>query len=108
MAKTQKIKVQHAEIRIFHHNEEDYISLTDMLKQKDDGVLISKWLSNKNTIEFLGVWEKLYHTNFNYTEFGIIRFKDGQTKIDIRLEEISTVKDYLPVQTEDKRDVQHD
>ena len=51
MAKTQKIKVQHAEISIFHHNEEDYISLTDMLKQKDGGVLISKWLSNKNTIE---------------------------------------------------------
>jgi len=87
MAKTQKIKVQHAEIRIFHHNEEDYISLTDMLKQKDGGVLISKWLSNKNTIEFLGVWEKLYNTNFNYTEFGIIMSEAGTNRFTLSVKQ---------------------
>jgi hypothetical protein len=55
---TKQIKVEDTIIHITQHNKEDYISLTDMLKHKESGGLIFKWLSNKNTIEFLGVWEK--------------------------------------------------
>jgi len=52
---TKHIKVEETIIHITQHNQEDYISLTDMLKHKESGGLIFKWLSNKNTIKFLGV-----------------------------------------------------
>jgi hypothetical protein len=38
---------------------EDYISLTDMLKSKDGNFFISEWLRNRNTLEYLGIWEKI-------------------------------------------------
>ncbi|WNL30653.1 KilA-N domain-containing protein [Aliarcobacter cryaerophilus] len=62
-----KIIVQEQIITII---EDDYISLTDMVKNIENGlVLIEKWLRNKNTIEFLGIWEEIYNTNFNSSEF---------------------------------------
>lgn len=62
-----KIIVQEQIITII---EDDYISLTDMVKNIENGlVLIEKWLRNKNTIEFLGIWEEIYNTNFNSPEF---------------------------------------
>ncbi|MDX4028610.1 KilA-N domain-containing protein [Aliarcobacter skirrowii] len=62
-----KIIVQKQIITII---EDDYISLTDMVKNIENGlVLIEKWLRNKNTIEFLGIWEEIYNTNFNSPEF---------------------------------------
>lgn len=48
---------------------DDYISLTDMAHSQMQEHIIFKWLSNKNTIEYLGEWESLYNPNFNYTEF---------------------------------------
>jgi len=66
------IEVKETIIHITQHNAEDYICLTDMLKHKDNNGLIFKWLSNKGTVEFLGVWEKIYNPDFNYTEFGVI------------------------------------
>ena len=62
-----KIIVQEQIITII---EDDYISLTDMVRNIENGlVLIEKWLRNKNTIEFLGIWEEIYNTNFNSPEF---------------------------------------
>ena len=61
-----KIIVQEQIITII---EDDYISLTDMVRNIENGlVLIEKWLRNKNTIEFLGIWEEIYNTNFNSRE----------------------------------------
>jgi len=57
--------------------EGDYISLTDMLKAKDGDFFISDWLRNRNTVEFLGVWESVYNPDFNYGEFAIIRSQAG-------------------------------
>ena len=55
-----KLKVQDIEINIRVINEADYISLTDMtINQEEGSRLIEKWLTNKNTIEYLGVWEEL-------------------------------------------------
>ena len=51
----------------------DYISLTDMLKAKDGEFFFSNWLRNRNTIEFLGIWERLMNPNFNCVEFDIIK-----------------------------------
>lgn len=56
-----KILVKDTEIQVIKF-EEDYISLTDMVRNIENGVaLIEKWLRNKNTIEFLGIWEELYN-----------------------------------------------
>lgn len=60
MAKSKKIIVQGREICIILQKEnEDFISLNDMLKAKDGDFFISDWLRNRNTVEFLGIWEKL-------------------------------------------------
>ncbi len=65
-----KVKVNDVEIQIIRIEEEDYISLTDMVRNIDNGiVLIEKWLRNKNTIEFLGIWEELYNEEFDFDEY---------------------------------------
>ena len=69
----KKILVKGIEITIVKQNHIDYISLTDMLKAKDGDFFISDWLRNRNTVEFLGIWESVYNPDFNYGEFAIIR-----------------------------------
>ena len=60
---TKKINVKNTEITIISVNDEDYISLTDMLKAKDGDFFISDWLRNRNTVEFLGQGDciKIWH-----------------------------------------------
>ena len=72
-----KITVQNTQITVIKQNEDDYISLTDMLKAKDGEFFFSNWLRNRNTIEFLGIWEKLMNPNFNCAEFDIIKSQAG-------------------------------
>lgn len=66
-----KITVQDTSVSIISSNEKDYISLTDIAKYKSDepNTIIGNWMRNRNTIEYLGVWESLYNPNFNPTEF---------------------------------------
>ena len=65
-----KITVQNTQITVVSINERDYISLTDMVRNIENGLaLIEKWLRNKNTIEFLGIWEEMYNPDFNSPEF---------------------------------------
>ena len=68
-----KIIVQNTEITVSNVNGEDYICITDMLKAKDGDFFVIDWLRNRNTMEFLGVWERIYNPNFNYGEFATIR-----------------------------------
>jgi len=73
-----KIEVQENEITILSAHREDYISLTDMVKNIENGLaLIEKWLRNKNTIEFLGIWEEIYNPGFNSPEFEGIKNQAG-------------------------------
>lgn len=73
-----KIKVNNTEITIIEIYENDYISLTDMVKDIENGLaLIEKWLRNKNTIEFIGIWEEMYNPNFNSPEFEGIKNAAG-------------------------------
>jgi hypothetical protein len=67
-----KIKVLDSNITVVKVENEDYISLTDMAKSKnpnDANEIIRNWLRNRNTIEFLGIWEKIYNPNFKTVEF---------------------------------------
>lgn len=77
MAKNKKITIEGTEITIISQKTDDYISLTDMAKSQLQDVVIIKWLSLKNTIEYLGEWEAIYNPEFNYTEFGTIKNAAG-------------------------------
>ncbi len=74
---TNVIIVKDAEIRVMEQNGEDYINLTDMLKAKDGEFFISDWLRNRNTLEYIGIWEELNNPNFNYGEFALIKSQSG-------------------------------
>jgi hypothetical protein len=82
-----QIKVKGTEISVITINRNDYISLTDMLKAKDGDFFISDWLRNRNTVEFLGIWEKVYNPNFNYGEFAIIKSQAGLNNYKISVKE---------------------
>ncbi|MDU6630358.1 MAG: KilA-N domain-containing protein [Lachnoanaerobaculum sp.] len=73
-----KINVEGSEISIIAIDDKDYISLTDMVRNIENGLaLIEKWLRNKNTIEFLGIWEEMYNPDFNSLEFEGIKNEAG-------------------------------
>ncbi|MGD9364712.1 MAG: KilA-N domain-containing protein [Desulfobacteraceae bacterium] len=73
-----KIEVQGKEITVISTDQQDYISLTDMVRNIENGpALIEKWLRNKNTIEFLGIWEEIYNPDFNSPEFEGIKNQAG-------------------------------
>ncbi|MEO8415342.1 MAG: KilA-N domain-containing protein [Ginsengibacter sp.] len=75
--KKSTISVQGIVVTILSQKDDDFISLTDMLKVKDGDFFISDWLRNRNTVEFLGIWERVYNPNFNYGEFSIIKSQAG-------------------------------
>ncbi len=82
MSKTRKsnIDVQGTAITVLSQNESDFISLTDIARVKnadrsDD--LVRNWLRNRNTVEFLGVWERLNNPGFNSVEFDGIKPQAG-------------------------------
>ena len=83
------INVQGVEIKIIDINEQDYICITDMCKAKDGDFFISDWLRNRNTIEFLGIWESINNPDFNYGEFAIIKSQAGLNSYKI------SVKDWV-------------
>jgi hypothetical protein len=87
MAKNSKIEVKGTEITILKDGEHDFISLTDMLKAKDGDFFISDWLRNRNTVEFLGIWESVYNPNFNYGEFATIKSQAGLNSYKISVKE---------------------
>ena len=78
MAKSKKLNINESPITVINQNETDYISLTDMTASFREGSgLIGKWVTNKNTLEYIGVWEKINNPNFNYPEFGVIAQEAG-------------------------------
>ena len=83
----KELNVLDTKITYYNMNNEDYISLTDMLKSKDGDFFISDWLRNRNTIEFLGIWEELHNSNFNYGEFAIIKSQAGLNSYKISVKE---------------------
>ena len=75
-----KINVNGIEVTILHLNEKDYISLTDIAKRKnldEPRFVVINWLRNRNTVEFLGIWEKIHNVNFNRVGFDTIRMQTG-------------------------------
>jgi hypothetical protein len=81
------IEVQGTAVSILSGKDGDYISLTDMLKAKDGDFFISDWLRNRNTVEFLGIWESVFNPAFNYGEFAAIRSQAGLNNYKISVKE---------------------
>ena len=81
------IEVQGAKISILNTPSGDFISLTDMLKAKDGDFFISDWLRNRNTIEFLGIWESVYNPDFNSGEFATIKSQAGLNSYKLSVKE---------------------
>ncbi|MGZ8152421.1 MAG: KilA-N domain-containing protein [Methylovulum sp.] len=78
--KQSSINVQGTAISIISHSDDDYICITDMARYKDSersDYIIQNWLRNRNTIEFLGVWEQLHNPAFNSIEFDGIKSEAG-------------------------------
>ena len=82
-----KINVKDTEITVVQVNNEDYLCLTDMLKAKDGDFFITDWLRNRNTLEYIGIWEKVYNPAFNYVEFAIIKSQSGLNSFKISVKE---------------------
>ena len=82
-----KIKVQDTEVTITRINGEDYICLTDMIRAKDGDFFVTDWLRNRNTLEYIGIWEKVYNPNFNCGEFAIIKSQAGLNRFKISVKE---------------------
>ena len=87
VAKNKTITVKGVVITIIEQNNSEFISLTDMLKAKDGDFFISDWLRNRNTVEFLGIWESVYNPAFNYGEFAIIKSQAGLNNYKISAKE---------------------
>jgi len=84
MAADKSLTVQGVEIHLTTKGEEDYISLTDMVSKFDGGgSLIESWLRNKDTVEFLGVWERLNNQDFNSPGFEGIRSRAGLNRFSL-------------------------
>ena len=82
-----ELKVDNKIINYMKVEDEDYISITDMLKSKDGNFFVTDWLRNRNTIEFLGIWEELHNSNFNYGEFAIIKSQAGLNSYKLSVKE---------------------
>ena len=83
----QKLTVKGETISVICMNNEDYLCLTDMLKAKDGDFFVSDWLRNRNTLEYIGIWEKVYNPNFNYGEFAAIKTQAGLNSFKISAKE---------------------
>ena len=78
--KVTNIAVKDTSVRTMKHEGEDYVCITDIARQKNAGDpngVIANWMRNRNTIEFLGIWEQLFNPTFNPLEFEGFRKEAG-------------------------------
>ena len=78
--KTKKLETVGYKIELQSQQSGDFISLTDIAKYKtkeNPGYVIQNWMRNRNTVRFLGLWESLHNTHFNYLEFEAIEKESG-------------------------------
>ena len=83
----EKMKVLDTDITVVNVNNEDYICLTDMIKAKDGDFFVTDWLRNRNTLEYLGIWERVNNPTFNCGEFATIKSQSGLNRFKISVKE---------------------
>jgi len=98
-----KIIVKNTEITVISMFDEDYISLTDMIKSKDGDFFVSDWLRNRNTLEYIGIWERINNPNFNYGEFDVIKSGAGLNSFKISVKELVEKTNIISLQAKTGR-----
>jgi hypothetical protein len=83
MAKNKTINVKGTEITIMQKDASDFISLTDMVRGFGDDTMIYSWMRNRNTLEFLGIWEEMNNPNFKGNEFVTFKTKAGLNSFNL-------------------------
>jgi hypothetical protein len=86
MAKNKKINVQGISVVVYEDNKEDFISLTDIARHRDEersDYILQNWMRNRSTIEFIGLWEKFNNANFNSIEFDGIKNMAGSNSFSL-------------------------
>lgn len=83
----EKFKVMDTDITVINVNDDDYICLTDMIRAKEGDFFVTDWLRNRNTLEYLGIWERIYNPVFNYGEFAAIKNQSGLNRFKISVKE---------------------
>lgn len=83
MKNRKSIIVKGAEIAILQKGEEDYISLTDMVKGFGDDTMIYSWMRNRNTLEFIGIWEEMNNPDFKGNEFVTFKSQAGLNNFNL-------------------------
>jgi len=84
--KKSKLNVNRIEVVLYKHNEQEYISLTDMAKFRDSersDYIIQNWMRTRSTIEFIGLWEQLNNPNFNSIEFDGFKNESGSNSFSL-------------------------
>ncbi len=94
-----KIMVKEIEVSVIKVKDEDYICLTDMLKAKDGDFFITDWLRNRNTLEYIGIWESVYNPHFNYGEFATIKSQAGLNSFKISAKELIKRANIISIQS---------
>jgi len=83
MIKNSKIEVENKLISIVKQDNQDYISLTDMVRDEESSDHIRNWMRNRNTVEFIGLWETLNNPNFKPVEFDTFRKQAGLNNFNL-------------------------
>lgn len=86
MAKYTSIKIKGVDVNIAGFEQEDYISLTDIAKHRDSersDYILQNWMRNRNTLEFLGLWEQLNNPDFNSIEFDGFKNEAGSNSFTL-------------------------
>src|ERR1035437_9191320 len=84
--KSKTINVKGTEIILYQNNKEDYISLTDIARYRDNDrsdYILQNWMRNRSTIEFIGLWELFNNPNFNSIEFDGIKNLSGSNSFSL-------------------------
>lgn len=83
MTSKSQIEVENKLISIVKQDEQDYICLTDMVRDEEGSDHIRNWMRNRNTVEFIGLWETLNNPNFKHVEFDTFRKESGLNSFNL-------------------------
>ena len=97
------INVKDTKVTVIKINNEDYICITDMIKAKDGEFFVTDWLRNRNTLEYIGIWEQVYNPNFNYGEFAIIKNKAGLNSFKTSAKELIEKANFISIRAKTGR-----
>ena len=82
-----KLRIKDTDVTVIKVANAEFICLTDMIKAKDGDFFIAVWLRNRNTLEYIGIWEQVNNSHFNYGEFATIRNKSGLNNFKVSVKE---------------------